>query len=117
MKTPRVPSRATPATCTSTRWSRVEFAPRGWPRTAASGTTVNAVCPGYVETPLLEASLANITAKTGLARDVAIATLQKHNPQGRFVTPEEVADAVVWLCSPAAQAITGQAISISGGEI
>jgi NAD(P)-dependent dehydrogenase (short-subunit alcohol dehydrogenase family) len=84
---------------------------------AASGTTVNAVCPGYVETPLLEASLANITAKTGLARDVAIATLQKHNPQGRFVTPEEVAEAVVWLCSPAAQAITGQAISISGGEI
>jgi NAD(P)-dependent dehydrogenase (short-subunit alcohol dehydrogenase family) len=83
---------------------------------AASGTTVNAVCPGYVETPLLEASLANITAKTGLGRDEAIATLQKHNPQGRFVTLEEVADAVLWLCSPAAQSITGQAISVSGGE-
>jgi NAD(P)-dependent dehydrogenase (short-subunit alcohol dehydrogenase family) len=84
---------------------------------APTGTTVNAVCPGYVETPLLEASLANITAKTGRGRDQAAATLQKNNPQGRFVTPEEVADTVLWLCSPAAQAINGQAISISGGEV
>ncbi len=83
---------------------------------APTGTTVNAVCPGYVETPLLEASLANITAKTGRGRDSAAATLQKNNPQGRFVTPAEVADTVLWLCSPGAQAITGQAISISGGE-
>lgn len=82
-----------------------------------TGTTVNAVCPGYVETPLLEASLANITAKTGRARDQAVATLQKNNPQGRFVTPEEVAETVLWLCSPGAQSITGQAISISGGEV
>jgi NAD(P)-dependent dehydrogenase (short-subunit alcohol dehydrogenase family) len=43
--------------------------------------------------------------------------LQKNNPQGRFVTPQEVADTVLWLCSPGAQAITGQAISISGGEV
>ena len=84
---------------------------------APTGTTVNAVCPGYVETPLLEASLANITAKTGRARDEAAATLQKNNPQGRFVTPEEVADTVLWLCSPGAQSINGQAISISGGEV
>jgi NAD(P)-dependent dehydrogenase (short-subunit alcohol dehydrogenase family) len=84
---------------------------------APTGTTVNAVCPGYVETPLLEASLANITAKTGRARDQAAATLQKNNPQGRFVTPEEVADTVLWLCTPGAQSITGQAISISGGEV
>ncbi len=84
---------------------------------APTGTTVNAVCPGSVETPLLEASLANITAKTGRGRDEAAATLQKNNPQGRFVTPEEVAETVLWLCTPAAQAITGQAISISGGEV
>jgi NAD(P)-dependent dehydrogenase (short-subunit alcohol dehydrogenase family) len=84
---------------------------------APSGTTVNAVCPGYVETPLLEASLANITAKTGRSRDLAAASLRKNNPQGRFVTPEEVAETVLWLCSPGAQAINGQAISISGGEV
>jgi NAD(P)-dependent dehydrogenase (short-subunit alcohol dehydrogenase family) len=84
---------------------------------APTGTTVNAVCPGYVETPLLEASLANITAKTGRGRDQAAATLQKNNPQGRFVTPEEVADTVLWLCTPGAQSINGQAISISGGEV
>jgi NAD(P)-dependent dehydrogenase (short-subunit alcohol dehydrogenase family) len=84
---------------------------------APTGTTVNAVCPGYVETPLLEASLANITAKTGRGRDQAAATLQKNNPQGRFVTPEEVAETVLWLCSPGAQSINGQAISISGGEV
>ena len=84
---------------------------------APSGTTVNAVCPGYTETPLLEASLANITAKTGRGREQAAATLQKNNPQGRFVTPQEVAETVLWLCSPGAQAITGQAISISGGEV
>jgi NAD(P)-dependent dehydrogenase (short-subunit alcohol dehydrogenase family) len=70
-----------------------------------------------VETPLLEASLANITAKTGRGRDQAAATLQKNNPQGRFVTPEEVAETVLWLCSPGAQSINGQAISISGGEV
>jgi len=84
---------------------------------APTGTTVNAVCPGYVETPLLEASLTNIIAKTGRARDQAAATLQQNNPQGRFVTPEEVAETVLWLCTPGAQAITGQAISISGGEV
>jgi NAD(P)-dependent dehydrogenase (short-subunit alcohol dehydrogenase family) len=84
---------------------------------APTGTTVNAVCPGYVETPLLEASLANITAKTGRGRDQAAATLQKNNPLGRFVTPQEVAETVLWLCSPGAQSINGQAISISGGEV
>ena len=83
---------------------------------AATGVTVNAVCPGFTETPLLEASLANIVAKTGRSRAEAHAELQRLNPQGRFVKPKEVADTVLWLCTPAAQAITGQAISVSGGE-
>ena len=84
---------------------------------APRGVTVNAVCPGFTETPLLEASLANIAAKTGRSRAEAEAELQRLNPQGRFIKPEEVADTVLWLCTPAAQAITGQAISVSGGEI
>ena len=83
---------------------------------AAAGVTVNAVCPGFTETPLLEASLANIAAKTGRSRGEAQAELKRLNPQGRFVKPEEVADTVLWLCTPAAQAVTGQAISVSGGE-
>jgi NAD(P)-dependent dehydrogenase (short-subunit alcohol dehydrogenase family) len=83
---------------------------------APAGVTVNAVCPGYTETPLLAASLANIAAKTGRSRAETQAALQRLNPQGRFIKPAEVAETVLWLCSPGAQAITGQAISVSGGE-
>jgi NAD(P)-dependent dehydrogenase (short-subunit alcohol dehydrogenase family) len=83
---------------------------------APRGVTVNAVCPGFTETPLLEASLANIMATTGRTRAEAAAELRRRNPQGRFIAPEEVAQSVLWLCSPGAQSITGQAISVSGGE-
>jgi NAD(P)-dependent dehydrogenase (short-subunit alcohol dehydrogenase family) len=83
---------------------------------AAKGVTVNAVCPGFTETPLLESSIANIVAKTGRTDASARAELARGNPQGRFITPEEVAATVAFLASPAASAITGQAISISGGE-
>jgi NAD(P)-dependent dehydrogenase (short-subunit alcohol dehydrogenase family) len=86
----------------------VELAPRG--------ITVNAVCPGFTETPMLEVSLANIAAKTGRSKAEAAAELTQLNPQGRFIKPEEVAETVLWLCTPTAQAITGQAISVSGGE-
>jgi NAD(P)-dependent dehydrogenase (short-subunit alcohol dehydrogenase family) len=84
---------------------------------APSGVTVNAVCPGFTETPLLEASLATITDKTGRSWAEAAAELQRLNPQGRFVQPEEIAETVLWLCTPGAQAINGQAISVSGGEV
>jgi NAD(P)-dependent dehydrogenase (short-subunit alcohol dehydrogenase family) len=84
---------------------------------APRGVTVNAVCPGFTETPLLEASLTTIAEKTGRSRADAKGELIRHNPQGRLIKPEEVADTVLWLCSPAAQAITGQAISVSGGEV
>jgi NAD(P)-dependent dehydrogenase (short-subunit alcohol dehydrogenase family) len=84
---------------------------------APRGVTVNAVCPGYTETPLLEASLANIAGKTGRSREQAATDLKRLNPQGRFIAPQEVAETVLWLCTPAAQSITGQAISVSGGEV
>jgi NAD(P)-dependent dehydrogenase (short-subunit alcohol dehydrogenase family) len=83
---------------------------------APRGTTVNAVCPGFTETPMLQASLANITAKTRRTHAEAQAELERLNPQSRFIKPEEVAETVLWLCTPAAQAINGQAISVSGGE-
>lgn len=85
--------------------------------TARAGVTVNAVCPGFVETPLLERSLADIMAKTGRNEADARAALMASNPQGRFVKPEEVARAALWLCGPDADAVTGQAIAISGGEV
>jgi 3-hydroxybutyrate dehydrogenase len=79
--------------------------------------TVNAVCPGFTLTPLLERSIATIIGKTGKSRDEAIAALSESNPQRRFVEPEEVAEAVLFLCGPNSGSITGQAISISGGEV
>jgi NAD(P)-dependent dehydrogenase (short-subunit alcohol dehydrogenase family) len=84
--------------------------------TAKSGITVNAVCPGFVETEMLQESVDRIVAKTGRSADDARAALASTNPQGRFIEPDEVAAAVLWLCSAGAASITGQAISISGGE-
>jgi 3-hydroxybutyrate dehydrogenase len=84
---------------------------------ATSGVTVNAVCPGFTDTDLISGSIDTIMRKTGRSRDEALAELAKHNPQGRLVTPEEVADAVLWLCGEGAGAVTGQAIAVAGGEI
>jgi 3-hydroxybutyrate dehydrogenase len=85
--------------------------------TAKSGVTVNAVCPGFTETDLLEGSIDNIMRKTGRSREQAVSELAKHNPQGRLVKPSEVADAVLWLCGEGASAITGQAVAVAGGEV
>jgi 3-hydroxybutyrate dehydrogenase len=84
---------------------------------ATSGVTVNAVCPGFTDTDLIAGSIDNIISKTGRSRDEALAELAKHNPQGRLVRPEEVADAVLWLCGDGAGSITGQAIAVAGGEV
>jgi 3-hydroxybutyrate dehydrogenase len=84
---------------------------------ATSGVTVNAICPGFTDTDLVAGSIDNIVKKTGRSREAALAELARHNPQGRLVTPDEVADAVLWLCGEGASAITGQAIAVAGGEI
>jgi NAD(P)-dependent dehydrogenase (short-subunit alcohol dehydrogenase family) len=84
--------------------------------TAKSGITVNAVCPGFVETDMLQESVDRIVQKTGRSEEEARENLAATNPQGRFIQPDEVAAAVLWLCSAGAASITGQAISISGGE-
>ncbi len=84
---------------------------------AGSNVTVNAVCPGFTDTDLVAGGIENIMKKTGRTREQAIAELAKHNPQGRLITPQEVADAVLWLCGEGAGAITGQAIAVAGGEI
>jgi NAD(P)-dependent dehydrogenase (short-subunit alcohol dehydrogenase family) len=84
---------------------------------AGTPITVNAVCPGFTDTDLVAGSIDNIMKKTGRSREQAIAELAKHNPQGRLVTPQEVADTVLWLCGERASAVTGQAIAVAGGEI
>src|SRR5579863_8200790 len=84
---------------------------------AKTGITVNAVCPGFTDTPMIADAIETIASKTGRSALEARASLTRANPQGRLVTPDEVADAVAWLASPAASAITGQAIAIAGGEV
>lgn len=84
---------------------------------ARKGVTVNAVCPGYADTDMADDSVNRIMEKTGRNREEALSALTRVNPQGRLVQPREVGMAVLGLCLPDTGAITGQAISISGGEV
>ena len=84
--------------------------------TASTGITVNAVCPGFTETTMLEESIDRIARATMSSPANARAALEARNPQGRFIQPQEVAEVVLWLCGSASASITGQAISVSGGE-
>src|SRR6266851_7051016 len=83
---------------------------------ATAGITVNAVCPGFTETAMLADSIERIVETTKRSAAEVRDTLAASNPQGRFIAPQDVADAVLWLCGAASAAITGQAISVSGGE-
>ena len=78
--------------------------------------TVNALCPGFLDTEMTERSLVNIMERTGRDREAALAALTAHNPQRRLIEPAEVTAAALWLCGPGSEGINGQAISISGGE-
>ena len=81
-----------------------------------TGVTVNAVCPGYTDTPLLDAAAEKISVKTGRSAEDSRAMLAKDNPSGRLIKPEEVAQAVLWLCLPSANSVNGQTIAIAGGS-
>lgn len=81
-----------------------------------SGVTINTVCPGFTETDIASDAISNIMNKTGRTEAEAIAELTKHNPQGRFVQPIEVAQQVYYLATDAPQSINGQAIMVDGGE-
>lgn len=85
--------------------------------TAKKGVTVNAVCPGYTETDIVNHAIENIQQKTGMTYEQAKSKLAQGNPQGKLIQPDDVADAVVWLCQPGASAVNGQSIPVDGGEV
>jgi NAD(P)-dependent dehydrogenase (short-subunit alcohol dehydrogenase family) len=84
---------------------------------ATRGVTVNAVCPGYTDTDLLAQAIDQIVRKTGRSAEQAKAELAASNPQRRLIRPDEVAQAVAWLCRRESDAINGQAIAVAGGEV
>jgi len=84
---------------------------------ASKGVTVNAVCPGFTDTDLVARSVDAIVGKTGRTEDEARAALAVSNPQGRLITPDEVAATIVWLCGEAASGINGAAVPVAGGEL
>lgn len=83
---------------------------------AKTRVTVNAICPGFTETDMVAAAVAGIAGKTGRSEEQARADLARFNPQGRLITPEEVAEAVLFLCLPESGSINGRAIAVDGGE-
>ena len=85
--------------------------------TALLGVTVNAICPGYTDTSIISDGVKVIAEKTGRTAEQALQAFTKTNPQQRLITPIEVANAVLWLCDQHSQSITGQALSLSGGEV
>src|SRR5258708_23949350 len=85
--------------------------------TATRGVTVNAVCPGYTDTELMRDSIDRVAVKTGRARADVLTEYQKSAPIGRLIAPEQVAAAVLYLCSPEAAAVTGTTLAVAGGEL
>ena len=84
---------------------------------AGTAITVNAVCPGYTDTDIVRDAVATIVARTGRSEAEALANFTGTNPQGRLIDPIEVAESVLWLASAGARSITGQPITVAGGEI
>ena len=79
--------------------------------------TVNAICPGYVNTPMTDGNVSNIAARTGMPESKARETLENTSPQKRLIEPEEVAAIAVFLAQDINRGITGQAINIDGGGL
>jgi 3-hydroxybutyrate dehydrogenase len=85
--------------------------------TARTGVTVNAVCPGYTDTNLVRAGIAQSANRSGRTREDVLAEFEQVAPIGRLIRPEEVAAATLYLCSPDAAAVTGTTLTIAGGEM
>ncbi|GHE05765.1 hypothetical protein U879_04740 [Defluviimonas sp. 20V17] len=84
---------------------------------AKKGITCNAVCPGFVDTPMAARAAEGLMSRLGVAREEAVAMLCSNNPVNRLITPEEVASSVLYLASPGAAMVNGHALTVSGGEL
>jgi 3-hydroxybutyrate dehydrogenase len=84
---------------------------------AARGITVNAVCPGYVDTEMTDDTTANISKRTGRTEEEARKIIEGFSPQGRLMTAAEVAALTTYLCSEVARGINGQSLVIDGGAV
>lgn len=84
---------------------------------ASRNITVNAVCPGYTDTDIVQDAAKKIAAVTGRSIEEAVQVMAKTNPQGRLIQPDEVANTVAWLCLPGSESVTGQSIVVAGGEL
>ena len=82
-----------------------------------SGVTVNAICPGYVDTEMVSRGIERITTRTGRSADEALDALKRMSPQNRLVTPEEVAALALLLASDEGRGINGQGLNIDGGTV
>ena len=85
--------------------------------TAGTGVTVNAICPGYVNTPMTNGTIEQVMARSGLDREAALQAVLATLSQKRLVEPEEVADSVLYLCGEGAGSVNGQALVIDGGAL
>jgi NAD(P)-dependent dehydrogenase (short-subunit alcohol dehydrogenase family) len=84
---------------------------------ATSGITVNAICPGYTDTDIVRDAVQTIVNQTGRSAEQARALLARTNPQHRLIEPQEVAQAALWLCRKDSGSVTGQCLTIAGGEV
>lgn len=84
---------------------------------ARTSLTVNAVCPGFTETEMVVEAVTRLREKTGRTDEEVRREFARFNPQGRIIAPEEVANAVLWLCLPESRSVNGQAIAVAGGEV
>lgn len=82
-----------------------------------TGITFNALCPGYVETAIIDQNIASISARAGISDAEAKAIMVGANRHKRLIDPKEIAAAALWLCSPGSESVNGQAIEIAGGQI
>ncbi|WP_144023299.1 SDR family NAD(P)-dependent oxidoreductase, partial [Brevirhabdus pacifica] len=79
--------------------------------------TFNALCPGYVDTPIVTRNTSSIAERAGISQEAALKVMTDANRHGRLLEPEEVAAAALWLCLPGSQSVNGQTIEIAGGQV
>ena len=104
------------AAYTASKHAQIGFTRALADEVAAQGVTVNAICPGYVDTEMTEYSVARIVEKTGLSQEEALGRILALSPQGRLIRPEEIAHVARMLCGDDGEGVNGQAIAIDGGQ-